>query len=141
MNELISASIPTLINMVLEYGSLASKPELSEEEADRMDELLIYATNDPVFAFWLDEFDHCLGHRLGLLDEASQKSYQEQQRTLCRLISDKSLDAIVNIHEPQSMTSYPPSEVQDLIHAACSNTSRSQFRIPPRDKPIRHASH
>lgn len=137
MKELISASIPTLITMVLEYGSLASKPELSDEEAERMDELLIYATNDPVLAFWFDEFDHCLGHRLGLLDEASQKSYQEQQKTLYRLISEKSLDAIVNIHDPQSTTICSLPEVQDLIRGRCSNTSSSQSRITLKFKSIR----
>jgi hypothetical protein len=81
VNPLLSAT-SIIIKTVLEYGALASRPELSEAEADRMDYILIEASNNPLLALWLDQIDYCLGYRLGLMDETSQTYFKNRQAQL-----------------------------------------------------------
>jgi hypothetical protein len=81
VNPLLSAT-SIIIKTVLEYGALASRPELSETEADRMDYILIEASNNPLLALWLDQIDYCLGYRLGLMDETSQTYFKNRQAQL-----------------------------------------------------------
>jgi hypothetical protein len=71
-----------ITKLVLEYGELSAREHLSEEDADRMAEILILATNDPILDFWLSEIDHCLGHHLGLLENKHRNYYRDQQALL-----------------------------------------------------------
>ena len=77
MEAILSISTPPTIQIVLEYGELAARQKLSDHEADRMEEILTLANDDSALSFWIDEVDHCLGHRLGLLDEEDSHLLQE----------------------------------------------------------------
>lgn len=79
MEAILSISTPPTIQIVLEYGELAARQKLSDHEADRMEEILTLANDDSALSFWIDEVDHCLGHRLGLLDEEDLIYYKNQQ--------------------------------------------------------------
>jgi hypothetical protein len=84
VKELIASSTSSTIKTALEYGDLATRPELVEADVDRMKFILTQASNDPVLNFWIDEIDHCLAHQLDLLDQDSQHDYERQQRLLER---------------------------------------------------------
>jgi hypothetical protein len=71
-----------IAKLVLEYGELSTREHLLEDEADRMAEILLLATNDPLLDFWLSEIDYCLGHHLGLLDDEDRNYYRNQQALL-----------------------------------------------------------
>jgi hypothetical protein len=75
-------SVPNTIKTALKYSELASHPELSEEQADQMEYILIEASNDPVLNFWINEIDHSLGHQLGLKDRELDMQYKYQQSLL-----------------------------------------------------------
>lgn len=68
--------------IVQEYRRLATRRHLSEQEADRMDEILVLADNEPALSFWIAEADHALGHSLELLTEENRNSYKNQQALL-----------------------------------------------------------
>jgi N-acyl-D-aspartate/D-glutamate deacylase len=78
----ISISDPATIATAVEYGELASKKQPSESDLDRMEEILTLAIHDGILNFWIDEIDHCLGHRLGLLEAEDQAHYENQQSVL-----------------------------------------------------------
>jgi hypothetical protein len=85
LKQLISAS--STIKTALEYSELASLPELSEAQADRMEFILIEASNDPALSFWVNEIDHCLGHQLGIADrEIDLHQYSLLQKKLGMLL-------------------------------------------------------
>jgi murein L,D-transpeptidase YcbB/YkuD len=67
---------------VMDYCRLSSSPNLSEEDADRLEAIMAEAESDEVLNFWLIEVDHILAHRLGLLDELHSASYANQQAWL-----------------------------------------------------------
>jgi hypothetical protein len=69
--------------VIQEYYRLVCQPTLSEKEADRLREILEQAQQDLMLDFLIDEFDHILGHELGLIHE---KFIQEQQDRLKPLI-------------------------------------------------------
>jgi hypothetical protein len=69
--------------VIQEYYRLVCQPTLSEREADRLQEILEQAQQDLMLDFLIDEFDHILGHELGLIHE---KFIQEQQDRLKPLI-------------------------------------------------------
>jgi len=64
------------IKEVLEYCRLASRPTLSEVEADRMAEILESAQSDSLLDFLINEADHLLAHNLDLIDEYLIKNEQ-----------------------------------------------------------------
>jgi hypothetical protein len=70
------------MQFVLKYWKLVSKNNLSDKELDFLDEILIYATEDPILEFWLAEIDHIIAHRLGLLDENSREFYEDSHSFL-----------------------------------------------------------
>lgn len=82
MKKIMAAPTSEIDKLVSEYKKLISREQLSEDEADRMEEILESAGNDPVLDFWLTEADHHLGHQLGLLDEQSRNFYKDQQALL-----------------------------------------------------------
>lgn len=75
-------STPELMNTIREYYRLRSLPNLSEQQADRVGEIMELATINRDVDLWITEIDHALGHRLGLLDESCRQSYQDQQALL-----------------------------------------------------------
>lgn len=54
--------------VVREYCALSVKPMLTETEADRMDEILAQAEQEPTLNLLLDEADHLVAHELNLID-------------------------------------------------------------------------
>jgi hypothetical protein len=81
-SNILLNSTPELMNTIREYYQLRSLPNLSEQQEDRVGEILELATTNRVVDFWITEVDHALGHRLGLLDESCRQSYQNQQALL-----------------------------------------------------------
>lgn len=79
MNHLLSQSTPMIIDLVLEYAKLATQASLTDTEADRLDEILEMATENPTLNFWMTELEHLISHRLGLLNEDDRESYKDQQ--------------------------------------------------------------
>lgn len=54
------------LTLVREYCRLAVKPTLSEQDSDRLGELLTLAEQDGRLDFWINEADHFIDHALGL---------------------------------------------------------------------------
>ena len=52
-----------------EYCTLASQRALSEQQADRLEQIFQNAQSDPWLDFLIDEADHILAHELGLIKE------------------------------------------------------------------------
>lgn len=75
-------STPELMNTIRDYYRLRSLPNLSEQQADRVGEILELAKTNEVADFWITEVEHALGHHLGLLDKSCRQSYQNQQAFL-----------------------------------------------------------
>lgn len=80
--DFLSQSSPEVMALALEYAKLASLPNRSTQEDDRLGEILEVATYSEILNFWTIEVDHFLGHHLGLLDEDARESYQDQQALL-----------------------------------------------------------
>jgi hypothetical protein len=68
--------------LAIEYGELAARKQPSEEELDRIEDILTLAMHNEQLNFLIDEIDHCLGHRLGLLEPEAQAHYEDQQSVL-----------------------------------------------------------
>lgn len=77
--DLIGQSSPEVMQLALEYANLAALPVPSEQQADRLGEILEQAANNQILGFWVTEIDHMLGHHLGLLNEDARESYRDQQ--------------------------------------------------------------
>jgi murein L,D-transpeptidase YcbB/YkuD len=67
---------------VMDYCRLSSSPNLSEEDADRLEAIMAEAESDEVLNFWLIEVDQILARKLGLLDAEHSASYADQQAWL-----------------------------------------------------------
>jgi len=117
LSELHAATYQTMIRTVQEYTELALLPELSEADADRMYAILVQAGNDPLLSFWLDEMDHCIGHRLSLMDEESQKQYKEQQSLLSHLLLEGYLEQHVDNLPAIAFPSEKLAEVTTSLHS------------------------
>lgn len=53
--------------LVKEYSYIASQERLSEQDADRLSEIIELAQEDSCLDFWMNEVDHFLDHELGLV--------------------------------------------------------------------------
>lgn len=69
-------------DLVREYCRLASTINLSEAEADRLNEILELAESDGRLDFWLNEADHFLAHELSLTSKTSIYNVENQQAKL-----------------------------------------------------------
>ncbi|MEL6381684.1 MAG: peptidoglycan-binding domain-containing protein [Cyanobacteria bacterium J06626_18] len=78
-------------DLILEYCLLALQDSLTEAEQDRMGEIYDQAIADPVLSFWLEEGDHLVAHRLGLVNETFVK---QQQDGLRRSIRRSQIDSL-----------------------------------------------
>ncbi|GET42421.1 hypothetical protein [Microseira wollei] len=77
--DLLSKSSANVMKLALEYAKLAALPNPSEQEADRLGEILALASDCEILSFWIVEVDRVLGHHLDLLDEDDRESYKDQQ--------------------------------------------------------------
>lgn len=64
------------------YYALSIKPELTDSEADCLDQILGEAELDDGLDFLLNEIDYMIGQTLGLRDENHIKSYRDQKAYL-----------------------------------------------------------
>ncbi|WP_088888840.1 peptidoglycan-binding domain-containing protein [Leptolyngbya ohadii] len=78
-------------NDLLEYMHLASRSNLSETEADRLEEILRKAESDEILNSWLNEVDYLLNQRLDLLNEQHIESYKDQQAWLREYLGSQKL--------------------------------------------------
>lgn len=72
-----------LRNVVSEYCTLSVLDRLTEQQADRIAEILNQATQDPLLSFLLDEADHAIGHLMNLINVEETR---EEQAVLRRAI-------------------------------------------------------
>lgn len=80
--DFLTDSTEAMIHIVREYAKLSVLDRLTEQEAERLGEILETSTSDGILGFWIDEVDHFVGHYLKLLDEKSRNSYADQQALL-----------------------------------------------------------
>ncbi|MBW4692867.1 MAG: hypothetical protein KME27_14015 [Lyngbya sp. HA4199-MV5] len=64
------------------YCQLAAQEHLSEQDAERLTEILILAETDEALTFLLNEADHFMAHELGLLNCTDRERYKQQQAEL-----------------------------------------------------------
>lgn len=67
-------------NIIREYCCLASLSSLSEQEAQRIAEILEIAKVDQIIDFLMTEADHYVGHKLNLVNEKEDKNLQARLR-------------------------------------------------------------
>lgn len=79
-----------IIAIIVEYCDLAIKRNLSEQEADRIAEIINLAEDDGCLEFWINEADHFLDHELNLLTEKTiyQVTIEEQKIKFFRHLND-----------------------------------------------------
>ncbi|MEO0686338.1 MAG: hypothetical protein AAFY76_15195 [Cyanobacteria bacterium J06649_11] len=65
---------------IQEYCYLAALKSLSEQQQERMEEILKIASEDEVINFLIAEADHFIGHKLDIIDETECKNYQAALR-------------------------------------------------------------
>ncbi|NJL46906.1 MAG: peptidoglycan-binding protein [Leptolyngbyaceae cyanobacterium SM2_5_2] len=80
-------------SIILNYCTLALQPELSAADEAAMGDILAQSVDDPLLSFWLDEADHWIGHRLGLMPESTLK---QQQGKLRRQLGKTWIDAFLD---------------------------------------------
>lgn len=80
--DLIAKSTPNTMKVVREYYQLRVLPNLSDQQADRIGELLELTKTDQILNVWITEVDHAVGHERNLLDQACRSSYKDQQALL-----------------------------------------------------------
>ena len=71
-----------VMSLIREYYQLRVLPTLSNQQADRLGEILGAASDNGVLDLWITEVDHSLGHKLNLLDPACRRAYENQQALL-----------------------------------------------------------
>lgn len=94
MDSFIQAS-QKYLPVLEEYYKLECRQTLTEEEEDRVQEILEEAQSNPVLDFLIDEVDHILGHELGLIDE---KFIRQQQQRLKSKIDSRWMDHLLSSH-------------------------------------------
>lgn len=72
-----------------EYYKLAVRAELSDPEADRLEQILQLAEQDSILGFWLNEVDYLVACELNLLDEQHINEYQNQHAKLQEYLDTK----------------------------------------------------
>lgn len=85
--DLLSASSPQVMNLAVEYATLAATPVRSNLQNDRLAKILDAATQSEILDFWVTEIDHFVGHYLGLLDSNHREFYKDQQACLSEYLS------------------------------------------------------
>lgn len=75
-----------------EYAELALRPELTEQDADRLNEIYEAAEKDLLLNFFITELDDILNTWLGLLNGDEIKRYTDQQAWLREHLEQISLD-------------------------------------------------
>ncbi|MEM6597483.1 MAG: peptidoglycan-binding domain-containing protein [Cyanobacteria bacterium P01_D01_bin.36] len=84
-NELSAALVTTshtYTALLADYQELALCHELTDKDADRLDQIYAEAEKDQMLNFLLTEIDHGINKRVGLLSDEAIEGYQDQQAWL-----------------------------------------------------------
>ncbi|MCC5640791.1 hypothetical protein LC593_34180 [Nostoc sp. CHAB 5844] len=84
-------------NIIREYCCLASLSRLSEQEAQRIADILEIAKIDQVIDFFMTEADHYVGHKLNLINENENKNLQARLREY--LVTDSESWKLINYRD------------------------------------------
>lgn len=84
--DVLSMSSPQVMDLAFEYAKLAAAQSRSEDQNDRLAQILEAATQSEILDFWVTEVDHFVGHYLGLLDSDHRKLYKDQQACLAEYL-------------------------------------------------------
>ena len=82
LSAALAATSQTYASLLADYKELALCHEITDEAADRLDQIYAEAEINPVLNFLLTEMDHIINKQLGLLSEQAIKGYQDQQAWL-----------------------------------------------------------
>lgn len=82
LEDILAKSTPTIMNIVREYYQLRVLSSLSNQQADRIGEILELTNTNQILNVWITEVDHAVGHERNLLDQACRASYKDQQALL-----------------------------------------------------------
>jgi hypothetical protein len=98
---------PDTMSLIREYYQLRFLSTLSNQQADRLGEILRAASSDGILDLWITEVDHALGHNLNLLNPACRRAYENQQALLREYlgITDLCIRDSGEAAEPQVSTS------------------------------------
>lgn len=75
-----------------EYYRLSLRGELSDEEAERLEQIYEEAEADPCLDFLIEEIDYFINRRLGLLSENQHQEYENQKSWLREHLQEVPLD-------------------------------------------------
>jgi predicted nucleic acid-binding protein len=78
----------------LEYGELMAAESLSEEQEERIAEILELAINHPDIDFWVSHTANSQAMEAGLLSETAKKEYENQKAMLREHLGEESLPLI-----------------------------------------------
>lgn len=68
-------------DVVLNYCQLSMQPQLSEQDAERLDAILAVAQTDPLLSLLIDEADHMVAHLYNFIDEREIADQQQKLQT------------------------------------------------------------
>lgn len=79
-------------DILAEYYNLTLKDELTDEDADRLAAIYTKAEASPLLNFLINELDHIVNQKLGLLDVSFVETYKDQQAWLREHLEQMPLD-------------------------------------------------
>ena len=108
-----------VLSLAWEYARLAIQRPLSENSADRLEEILVQAQEDGVLEFWINEIDHFIDHELKLTTHTKTYSINAQEmkeELLKHLNLDTEGYGLINIlNEDADITiDVIPSKIQEV---------------------------
>ncbi|PSB05223.1 hypothetical protein C7B76_31830 [filamentous cyanobacterium CCP2] len=122
LTSILEATTDQVRDMAIDYGLLISLPELTEEEGDRLQEILDFACEDGALSFWISELDHIVAHQTGLLSPDCRKDYENKKAWL----REHFMECLKYGIEQKS-----PEEVRNLLEQYTAKRKISNFSIPP----------
>ena len=93
--------------IIYEYCTLASQRSLTQRQADRLEEILQNAQSDYWLGFLIDEADHILAHKLGLINKHFiQHQQNELKKSIDRLWCEQVLQEIEKRNSSKEIQRY-----------------------------------
>jgi fumarylacetoacetate (FAA) hydrolase family protein len=97
--------------IIHEYWALASQQTLTQQQAERIEEILQLAEFDPWLDFLIDEVDHILAHELGLIREPIiQHQLQELKKSLDRFWCEQVIQEVQKQNRSKEIQKYLQSK-------------------------------
>lgn len=97
--------------IVREYWTLALQQTLTQQQAERIEEILQSAQFDPWLDFLIDEADHILAHELGLIKEqVIEHQLQELKKSIDRFWCERVLQEIQKRNRSKEIQKYLQSK-------------------------------